>query len=418
MVPVLIFLSCSLVFCCIQSLLNKSSLFVPPQSCLLSCEYCIWVHLLDLCFPLSTPHDRMNVPEMDPADYSLQLLDTGDKLWDDLDDEADVGEKLKAKAVFGRGLFFRPWLKAIPRATHFIAEVANLRKALIANLYSLDSQVVASHQPVSLQSAPEPANSKMSPFSGTRLAYNMPPPRKRQARLCSGFLNSGYGAPAHVSAPASATAQLPAQVHASAPAPLLASQSTPTSGPQSEARPSPVPAPWSEARWSSASAPQSEIRPSPVPAPQSEARPSSVPAPWLEIRPSPVPAPRSEAQPTAATDPSSIPRPSALSEPPLAPRLTFLWQGPEGLSSWQFGFQRISAFVFASGLLKVSAFVFATSFLMALVFAASLLKDSEFVFTPDLQRAFATGLQIPSASAYAFPAGFHWVQARTSSACF
>ena len=58
------------------------------------------------------------------------------------------------------------------------------------------------------------ASAEVSPFCGTRLAYNAPP-RKQRARPRPGSLKSGSGAPAqtHASAPAtdhaSATAQLP-----------------------------------------------------------------------------------------------------------------------------------------------------------------------------------------------------------------
>ena len=118
---------------------------------------------------------------MDPADYSLQLCRLGDRLLEVVSGEADMEEKLKAIAVFDEELFIRPWLKAIPCVAHFIAELVNLRKALVANLYSLDSQAVASYQPVSFRSAPGTANSKMFHFSGTRLAYKVSPLRKRQA---------------------------------------------------------------------------------------------------------------------------------------------------------------------------------------------------------------------------------------------
>lgn len=71
-------------------------------------------------------------------------------------------------------------MKAVPCAAEFIAEVADLRMALVDNLNSSDSQMAASHQPVSHESAmvfascqpatPEPVNPQMSPFLGTRLA--------------------------------------------------------------------------------------------------------------------------------------------------------------------------------------------------------------------------------------------------------
>ena len=50
--------------------------------------------------------------------------------------QADTEEKLKAIAFFDGELFIKPWLKAIPCVAHFIAELANLRKVLVANLYS------------------------------------------------------------------------------------------------------------------------------------------------------------------------------------------------------------------------------------------------------------------------------------------
>ena len=62
---------------------------------------------------------------MDRAHYSKQFLNVEVKLWDVLDGKVDMGEKLKAIVDFDRELFFRPWLKAIPCATHFILELAN-----------------------------------------------------------------------------------------------------------------------------------------------------------------------------------------------------------------------------------------------------------------------------------------------------
>lgn len=68
-------------------------------------------------------------------------------------------------------------MKAVPCAAEFIAEVADLRMALVDNLNSSDSQMAASHQPVSHESAmvfascqpatPEPVNPQMSPFTMT-----------------------------------------------------------------------------------------------------------------------------------------------------------------------------------------------------------------------------------------------------------
>ena len=64
-------------------------------------------------FPFKPQPDRMTRPEMDPADYSLQLLNIGDKLWDVLGSGSNMGEKLKAIAVFDKELIIRPWLKAM-----------------------------------------------------------------------------------------------------------------------------------------------------------------------------------------------------------------------------------------------------------------------------------------------------------------
>ena len=81
---------------------------------------------------------------MDPADYSLQLCRLGDRLLEVVSGEADTEEKLRAIASFDEELFIRPWLKALPCVTLFIAELAKVRNALVANLYGVDSQVVAS----------------------------------------------------------------------------------------------------------------------------------------------------------------------------------------------------------------------------------------------------------------------------------
>ena len=85
----------------------------------------------------------MTGPEMDPPD-SLQICRLGNKLLEVLSSEADTVKKLRAIASFDEELFIRPWLKALPCVTLFIAELAKVRNALVANLYGVDSQVVAS----------------------------------------------------------------------------------------------------------------------------------------------------------------------------------------------------------------------------------------------------------------------------------
>ena len=90
---------------------------------------------------------------MDPADYSLQLCRLGDRLLEVVSGEADTEEKLRAIASFDEELFIRPWLKAIPCVALFKAELANLRKALVA---SATAKLPAP--------ASAPASAKMSPF--------------------------------------------------------------------------------------------------------------------------------------------------------------------------------------------------------------------------------------------------------------
>ena len=81
---------------------------------------------------------------MDPPD-SVQVCRLGNKLVEVLSGKADTGEKLRAIADFDEELFIRPWLKELPCVALVIAQLAKFRKALVANLYGVDSQVVASH---------------------------------------------------------------------------------------------------------------------------------------------------------------------------------------------------------------------------------------------------------------------------------
>ena len=79
---------------------------------------------------------------------------------------------------FDEELFIRPWLKALPCVALFIAELAKVRKALVANLYGVDSQAVESHHASATAKLPVHAS-----------------------------------ATAELPAQASATAELPAQTH-------------------------------------------------------------------------------------------------------------------------------------------------------------------------------------------------------------
>ena len=54
-------------------------------------------------FPPLTQPDRVTGPnKKDPADYSKQLLDNEDKLWEDLDVKTDIREMLQITAEFYR----------------------------------------------------------------------------------------------------------------------------------------------------------------------------------------------------------------------------------------------------------------------------------------------------------------------------
>lgn len=206
--------------------------------------------------------------------------------------------------------------------------------------------MVASHQPVSLGSTAEPANSKTSPFLGTRLTYKFPPPRKRHSRLRPGSLKSG----------------------SEAPAPLLA------------ARPSPV------CVW-------------------------FLPA-TLCLLP-------------GRHLPVNLCRLPGRQPPAILCRLEEGFPVGGSASRWALVFAtdlKISAFVFAAGLLKDSAFVFSASFqwvpaqaapagfqwVPALIFAASFQWVQVFVFATGLLRisAFVPAGILPKASALIFATGF------------
>ena len=138
--------------------------------------------------------------KMDSADFSKQLMVIEEKLWGNLDTKTNVKEMLQVLAEFNRDIFDRPWLWSIPYAVELITEVADLRRSLIAQLNSRNSQLAPSSPAQTGASAPSPAHAltsayasataelpaydsahastsasaDVSPFWGTRLAYKAP----------------------------------------------------------------------------------------------------------------------------------------------------------------------------------------------------------------------------------------------------
>ena len=155
-----------------------------------------------------------------------------------------MGEILQAISEFDRNLSEKPWLKEVPCATEFFAQVADLRWVMLCRLNSSNSQLAPSvpaqtHTSAPAQaSAPAPAHAlasataqlpahasapahalasahasataqlpahasvsildkpSVSLFGRSRLAYKVPPPKKLRSQPRPGPLKSGSGAPA------------------------------------------------------------------------------------------------------------------------------------------------------------------------------------------------------------------------------
>ena len=126
---------------------------------------------------------------MDPPD-SVLIYRLGNKMMEILSSKADTGEKLKAIADYNHELSIRPWLKELPWIAQVIADLDNLRKALVASTTAkLPVQAIAIAE---------------FPAQATATA--------------TAELPAQASATAALPAQASATAELPAQASASAPA--------------------------------------------------------------------------------------------------------------------------------------------------------------------------------------------------------
>ena len=264
---------------------------------------------------------------------------------------------------------------------------------LLVNPSSRACQMPASHQPVGFQSTPAPANPGMSPFLGTRLAYNVPPPRKWRSRPRPGSLKSGSGAPALCSV------ANPVLARWGQPLVWLTPRRTPASGSQSadgqrlflllgwwSCQCLPVFLHWLHDRhqflflgwWPDwnwflfLSRRPCRVRSLPATLHRLSGRlflvtPRRLPVDlcrlpvvlhWLAGWPLP-------GQPL----PVSLHRLPGRQLPVVLRRCSC--QGPWGFPSLWFGLQKVSAIVYAAGLQEVSAFVFVTSFQWVLAYAAS-----------------------------------------------
>ena len=174
---------------------------------------------------------------MDPPD-SLQFCRLGNTLLEVLSGEADTEEKLRAIASFDKELFIRPWLKERRCVALFIAELAKVRKALVANLYGVDSQAVASHHASATAELPTQASATAELPAQVSATAKLPGQDSARAELpaqasATAELPAQASATAERPAQASATAKLPAQTHAAVTAELpvqthaAASQSQP-----------------------------------------------------------------------------------------------------------------------------------------------------------------------------------------------